>query len=156
MATTTMAAALGSGLRRAMEDDPRVVLLGEDIGRLGGVFRVTDGLQRDFGADRVMDTPLAEAGIMGVAVGLAYRGFRPVVEIQFDGFVYPALDQMVTQVGRLHYRTGGTCGCPSRSASRTAVASAPSSTTPSRPRRTSRTPRVCASSAARPRRTRTR
>ncbi|MBO9556029.1 alpha-ketoacid dehydrogenase subunit beta [Cellulomonas sp.] len=112
MATTTMAAALGSGLRRAMEDDPRVVLLGEDIGRLGGVFRVTDGLQRDFGADRVMDTPLAEAGIMGVAVGLAYRGFRPVVEIQFDGFVYPALDQMVTQVGRLHYRTGGTVRMP--------------------------------------------
>ena len=89
-----------------------MVLLGEDIGTLGGVFRVTDGLQRDFGADRVMDTPLAEAGIMGVAVGLAYRGYRPVVEIQFDGFVYPAVDQLVTQVARIHYRTGGAVRMP--------------------------------------------
>jgi 2-oxoisovalerate dehydrogenase E1 component beta subunit len=111
MTTLTLAAALGSGLRRALEDDPTVVLLGEDIGRLGGVFRVTDGLQRDFG-DRVMDTPLAEAGILGVAVGLAYRGFRPVVEIQFDGFCFPAVDQIVTQVSRLHYRTGGAIRMP--------------------------------------------
>jgi 2-oxoisovalerate dehydrogenase E1 component beta subunit len=112
MAATTLAAALNSGLRHALDDDPTVVLLGEDIGRLGGVFRVTDGLQRDFGADRVMDTPLAEAGIMGVAVGLAYRGYRPVVEIQFDGFVYPALDQLVTQVARMNYRTGGAVRMP--------------------------------------------
>jgi len=112
MTPKTMAAALGSGLRHALDDDPTVVLLGEDIGRLGGVFRVTDGLQRDFGADRVMDTPLAEAGIMGVAVGLAYRGYRPVVEIQFDGFVYPALDQLVTQVARIGYRTGGAVRMP--------------------------------------------
>jgi 2-oxoisovalerate dehydrogenase E1 component beta subunit len=111
MTTLTLAAALGSGLRRALEDDPTVVLLGEDIGRLGGVFRVTDGLQRDFG-DRVMDTPLAEAGILGVAVGLAYRGFRPVAEIQFDGFCFPAVDQIVTQVSRLHYRTGGAIRMP--------------------------------------------
>jgi 2-oxoisovalerate dehydrogenase E1 component beta subunit len=112
MSTMTMAAALNSGLRRALEDDPKVVLLGEDIGRLGGVFRVTDGLQRDFGPDRVMDTPLAEGGILGIAVGLAYRGFRPVAEIQFDGFSYPAVDELVTQVSRLHYRTGGATRMP--------------------------------------------
>jgi 2-oxoisovalerate dehydrogenase E1 component beta subunit len=76
------------------------------------VFRVTDGLQRDFGADRVMDTPLAEAGIVGTAVGLAYRGYRPVVEIQFDGFVFPAFDQLVAQVAKLHYRTGGAVRMP--------------------------------------------
>ena len=112
MGTMTMAAALNDGLRHALDDDPTVVLLGEDIGTLGGVFRVTDGLQRDFGTDRVMDTPLAEAGIMGVAVGLAYRGYRPVVEIQFDGFVYPAVDQLVTQVARIHYRTAGAVRMP--------------------------------------------
>ncbi|MDM7832505.1 alpha-ketoacid dehydrogenase subunit beta [Cellulomonas edaphi] len=112
MTTMTMVGALNSGLRRALDDDDTVVLLGEDIGRLGGVFRVTDGLQRDFGPDRVMDAPLAEAGMMGLAVGLAYRGFRPVVEIQFDGFVYPALDQLVTQVARVHYRTGGAVRMP--------------------------------------------
>ncbi len=112
MVQLTLAAALTSGLRHALDDDPTVVLLGEDIGTLGGVFRVTDGLQRDFGADRVMDTPLAEAGIMGVAVGLAYRGYRPVVEIQFDGFVYPAVDQLITQVARMHYRTQGAVRMP--------------------------------------------
>jgi 2-oxoisovalerate dehydrogenase E1 component beta subunit len=111
-ATVTMAGALNGALRRALAEDPRVVLLGEDIGRLGGVFRVTDRLQEEFGADRVMDTPLAEAGITGVAVGLAYRGYRPVVEIQFDGFVYPAFDQLVTQVAKLHYRTGGAIRMP--------------------------------------------
>lgn len=112
MTELTLSKAINSGLRRALADDPRVVLLGEDIGTLGGVFRVTDGLQREFGKDRVMDTPLAEAGIMGVAVGLAYRGFRPVVEIQFDGFIYPAFDQIVTQVAKLHYRTGGAITMP--------------------------------------------
>jgi 2-oxoisovalerate dehydrogenase E1 component beta subunit len=112
MAERTLAAAINSGLRRALEDDEKVLLLGEDIGALGGVFRVTDGLQRDFGPDRVMDTPLAEAGILGTAVGLAYRGYRPVVEIQFDGFVYPAFDQIVTQVAKLHYRTGGAVRMP--------------------------------------------
>jgi pyruvate dehydrogenase E1 component beta subunit len=112
MTELTLSKAINSGLRRALQDDPRVVLLGEDIGTLGGVFRVTDGLQREFGKDRVMDTPLAEAGIMGVAVGLAYRGFRPVVEIQFDGFIYPAFDQIVTQVAKLHYRTGGAITMP--------------------------------------------
>ena len=102
MAQLTMAKALGAGLREALRDDPRVVLLGEDIGRLGGVFRITDGLIDEFGAPRVIDTPLAESGIVGTAVGLAFRGYRPVVEIQFDGFIYPAFNQIVSQVAKLH------------------------------------------------------
>jgi len=105
--TTTMAKAITAGLRAAMEKDPKVVLMGEDIGRLGGVFRVTDGLQKDFGEDRVIDTPLAEAGILGTAIGMALRGYRPVVEIQFDGFVYPAFDHIVSQVAKLHARSLG-------------------------------------------------
>lgn len=104
--------ALNAGLRAAMDADPKVLLLGEDIGRLGGVFRVTDGLQKDFGDQRVMDTPLAESAIVGASVGLAYRGFRPVVEIQFDGFVYPAYDQIVNQVARLRFRSGGAVTMP--------------------------------------------
>lgn len=112
MTQLTMANALGQGLRRAMVDDDRVLVMGEDIGRLGGVFRITDGLLDEFGAQRVVDTPLAEAGIVGTAVGLAYRGFRPVVEIQFDGFVYPAFDQIVCQVAKLHYRTRGRVRMP--------------------------------------------
>jgi pyruvate dehydrogenase E1 component beta subunit len=103
----TMVKALNEGLRRAMEADPKVVLMGEDIGKLGGVFRVTDGLQKDFGEDRVVDAPLAESAIVGTAVGLAIRGYRPVCEIQFDGFVYPAFDQIVSQVAKLHSRSGG-------------------------------------------------
>ncbi|MFD4429455.1 alpha-ketoacid dehydrogenase subunit beta [Nocardia sp. NPDC058497] len=109
---TTFAAALNTGLRRAMEDDAKVVLLGEDIGRLGGVFRVTDTLQKDFGDNRVIDTPLAESGIVGTAFGMALRGYRPVVEIQFDGFVYPAFDQIISQVAKIHYRTGGKVKAP--------------------------------------------
>lgn len=105
MSTMTFARAINAGLRRAMETDPKVLLMGEDIGSLGGVFRITDGLQKDFGAHRVLDTPLAESGIIGTAVGLAYRGYRPVCEIQFDGFIYPAFDQIVSQVAKLHYRT---------------------------------------------------
>ncbi|HET7415740.1 MAG TPA: alpha-ketoacid dehydrogenase subunit beta [Arthrobacter sp.] len=112
MSTMTLSRAINSGLRRALEDDPKVVLMGEDIGKLGGVFRVTDGLQKDFGGHRVMDTPLAEAGIIGTAVGLAYRGYRPVCEIQFDGFIYPGFDQIITQVAKLHYRTGGRVKMP--------------------------------------------
>lgn len=108
----TLAKALNAGLRKAMESDPKVVLLGEDIGRLGGVFRITDGLQKDFGEDRVVDTPLAESGIVGSAVGLALRGYRPVVEIQFDGFVYPAYDQIVNQVAKMHFRTSGKIAMP--------------------------------------------
>jgi pyruvate dehydrogenase E1 component beta subunit len=107
MATTTLAKGITSGLRAAMEKDPKVVLMGEDIGKLGGVFRVTEGLQKDFGEDRVIDTPLAEAGILGTAIGMALRGYRPVVEIQFDGFVYPAFDHIVSQVAKLHARSLG-------------------------------------------------
>jgi 2-oxoisovalerate dehydrogenase E1 component beta subunit len=110
--TMTMAKALNAGLRRAMEADDRVVLFGEDIGRLGGVFRITDGLQKDFGEHRVMDAPLAESGIVGTAVGMAMRGYRPVLEIQFDGFVYPAFDQIVSQVAKMHRRTEGTVPMP--------------------------------------------
>ncbi|GAP58149.1 pyruvate dehydrogenase E1 component subunit beta [Arthrobacter sp. Hiyo1] len=86
--------------------------MGEDIGALGGVFRVTDGLQKDFGKHRVVDTPLAESAIIGTAVGLAYRGYRPVCEIQFDGFIYPAFDQIVSQVAKMHYRTQGRVKMP--------------------------------------------
>jgi pyruvate dehydrogenase E1 component beta subunit len=109
MATTTMtmAKALNEGLRRAMEKDPKVLLMGEDIGKLGGVFRITDGLQKDFGQDRVIDTPLAESAIVGTAVGLAIRGYRAVCEMQFDGFVFPAFDQIVSQVAKLHKRSDG-------------------------------------------------
>jgi len=110
--TLTLGKALNLGLRRAMESDPKVVLMGEDIGKLGGVFRITDGLQKDFGEDRVIDTPLAESGIVGTAVGLALRGYRPVVEIQFDGFVYPAYDQIVCQVAKMHYRSKGKVRLP--------------------------------------------
>jgi len=104
--------AVNQGLRRAMESDPQVLLMGEDIGKLGGVFRVTEGLQKDFGEDRVVDTPLAESGIVGTAIGLALYGFRPVVEIQFDGFVYPAFDQIVVQVARMRYRSEGALHLP--------------------------------------------
>ena len=112
MATYTLAKALNEGLRRAMEDDPKVLIMGEDVGKLGGVFRVTDGLQKDFGEDRVIDTPLAESGIVGTAIGLAMRGYRPVCEIQFDGFVYPAFDQIVSQLAKMHYRSKGRTRLP--------------------------------------------
>lgn len=112
MTQITLGKALNAGLQKAMRDDEKVVLLGEDIGKLGGVFRITDGLLDEFGSTRVIDTPLAESGIVGTAVGLAYRGYRPVVEIQFDGFVYPAFDQIVSQVAKLHYRTQGRVKMP--------------------------------------------
>ena len=108
----TMAKGLNAGLRKAMENDPKVLVMGEDVGKLGGVFRITDGLQKDFGEDRVIDTPLAESGIVGTAVGLALRGYRPVVEIQFDGFVYPAYDQIVCQVAKMRYRSRGRSAMP--------------------------------------------
>jgi 2-oxoisovalerate dehydrogenase E1 component beta subunit len=107
MTTLTLAKALNAGLRRALEADPKVVLAGEDIGKLGGVFRVTEGLQKDFGEHRVIDSPLAESGIIGTAVGMAIRGYRPVCEIQFDGFVYPAFDQIVSQVAKMYFRSSG-------------------------------------------------
>ncbi|MFC7244806.1 alpha-ketoacid dehydrogenase subunit beta [Catellatospora aurea] len=112
METLTLGKSLNLGLRRAMEDDSKVLIMGEDVGKLGGVFRITDGLQKDFGDDRVIDTPLAEAGIVGTAIGLALRGYRPVVEIQFDGFVYPAYDQIVCQVAKFHYRSRGKVSLP--------------------------------------------
>ncbi|MBG6180640.1 alpha-ketoacid dehydrogenase subunit beta [Arthrobacter sp. CAN_A1] len=112
MSTMTFGRAINAGMRRAMENDPKVILMGEDIGKLGGVFRITEGLQKDFGEHRVLDTPLAESAIMGTAVGMAYRGYRPVVEIQFDGFIYPAFDQIVCQVAKLHYRTQGAVKMP--------------------------------------------
>ncbi len=112
MSTMTMAAALNAGLRRALEADPKVVLAGEDIGKLGGVFRITDGLLADFGEDRVIDSPLAESGIIGTSIGLALRGYRPVAEIQFDGFVFPAFDQITTQMAKIRYRTHGRTGVP--------------------------------------------
>jgi len=107
-----MVKAINAGLRKAMERDSKVILFGEDIGRLGGVFRVTDGLQKDFGEHRVMDAPLAESGIIGTAVGLAMRGYRPVLEIQFDGFVYPGFDQIVSQVAKFHRRMAGAIAMP--------------------------------------------
>ena len=103
---------LNAGLRAAMEADEKVMIMGEDVGRLGGVFRVTDGLQKDFGESRVIDSPLSEQGILGTAVGLTMRGYRPVLEIQFDGFVYPAYDQIVSQVARLHFRSKGKVTMP--------------------------------------------
>jgi 2-oxoisovalerate dehydrogenase E1 component beta subunit len=112
MTTLTMAKALNAGLRRALEADPKVVIAGQDVGKLGGVFRVTEGLQKDFGEHRVIDSPLAESGIVGTAVGMALRGYRPVCEIQFDGFVYPAFDQIVSQASRLHYRSRGLLKMP--------------------------------------------
>jgi 2-oxoisovalerate dehydrogenase E1 component beta subunit len=108
----TLAKGLNMGLRQAMEDDPKVLVMGEDVGKLGGVFRITDGLQKDFGEDRVIDSPLAESGIVGTAVGMALRGYRPVVEIQFDGFVYPAYDQIVCQVAKMCYRSQGRTPMP--------------------------------------------
>ncbi|MGV8895184.1 MAG: alpha-ketoacid dehydrogenase subunit beta [Rhodoglobus sp.] len=108
----TLSKAINAGLRQAMTDDDRVILMGEDIGKLGGVYRITEGLQDSFGERRVMDTPLAESAILGTAVGLAYAGFRPVCEIQFDGFIYPAFDQIVSQVARMHARTAGAVTMP--------------------------------------------
>jgi pyruvate dehydrogenase E1 component beta subunit len=112
MATLTIGKAINEGLRKALEADPKVLIMGEDVGKLGGVFRITDGLQKDFGDERVIDTPLAESGIIGTAIGLAIRGYRPVCEIQFDGFVYPAYDQIVSQVAKMHYRSGGRLRLP--------------------------------------------
>ena len=106
-APMTMVGGLNAGLRASLDHDPRVLLMGEDIATLGGVFRVTDGLAKDFGDQRVFDTPLAESGILGTAIGLAMAGFRPVVEIQFDGFVFPAFDQIVTQLAKHYYRSAG-------------------------------------------------
>ncbi|MEO6942167.1 MAG: alpha-ketoacid dehydrogenase subunit beta [Terrimesophilobacter sp.] len=107
-----LAKAINAGLRQALLDDEKVLLMGEDIGPLGGVFRVTEGLQAEFGARRVMDTPLAESGIVGTAIGLAMRGYRPVCEIQFDGFIYPAFNQITSQLAKLTNRHEGALTMP--------------------------------------------
>lgn len=112
MAGVTMVEALNTAVRDAMTEDERVLVFGEDVGRLGGVFRVTDGLAQQFGDRRCFDTPLAESGIIGISVGLALRGFRPVPEIQFDGFMYPALDQLLTHVAKYRNRTSGELPVP--------------------------------------------
>ena len=110
--TMPMAKALTDGLRKAMAYDPKVLLMGEDIGPLGGVFRITEGLQAEFGKNRVMDTPLAESGIIGTAIGLAMGGYRPVVEIQFDGFIFPGFDQIVSQLAKMTNRHEGQVTMP--------------------------------------------
>ncbi len=110
--TLTLAKAINLGLQAALASDPKVLLMGEDIGTLGGVFRVTEGLKQEFGENRVLDTPLAESGIVGTAIGLAMRGFRPVCEIQFDGFVYPGFDQITSQLSKLTYRHEGSQAFP--------------------------------------------
>ncbi|HWG62958.1 MAG TPA: alpha-ketoacid dehydrogenase subunit beta [Streptosporangiaceae bacterium] len=112
MTTLTLSRALNAGLREALERDPKVLIMGEDVGKLGGVFRVTDGLQKDFGETRVVDTPLAESAIVGTAIGLALRGYRPVCEIQFDGFVFPAFDQIVSQLAKMRLRSLGQVTMP--------------------------------------------
>lgn len=108
----TMAQALTRALRDAMAADPSVHVMGEDVGTLGGVFRVTDGLAKEFGEDRCTDTPLAEAGILGTAVGMAMYGLRPVVEMQFDAFAYPAFEQLISHVARMRNRTRGRMPLP--------------------------------------------
>lgn len=112
MPEVTMVAALNAALRDALASDPRTLVFGEDVGELGGVFRVTDGLQKEFGRERVFNTPIAEAGIAGVCVGLAMAGWRPIAEMQFDGFSYPALDQVISHVAKYRYRTRGRVGMP--------------------------------------------
>lgn len=112
MTVTTMAQALNAALRDALHDDDSVVVFGEDVGTLGGVFRVTDGLTETFGANRCFDTPLAESGIIGFAVGMTMGGFRPVVEMQFDAFAYPAFEQVVSHVAKLRNRTRGVLSVP--------------------------------------------
>ncbi|MFT4469688.1 alpha-ketoacid dehydrogenase subunit beta [Arthrobacter sulfonylureivorans] len=107
-----MQQALNRALAEVLEDNPKALVLGEDVGQLGGVFRITDGLQKKFGEDRVFDTPLAESGILGMSVGLAMAGYHPIPEVQFDGFAYPAINQIVCQVGRMNYRSRGTMPMP--------------------------------------------
>jgi 2-oxoisovalerate dehydrogenase E1 component beta subunit len=112
MPKLTLVQAINDALRTEMRRDERVVLLGEDIGKVGGVFRVTEGLYEEFGADRVIDTPLAEAGIIGTAIGMALYGLKPVPEIQFLDFIYPAYDQIVNELAKFRYRSGGQYSCP--------------------------------------------
>ncbi|WP_413248998.1 alpha-ketoacid dehydrogenase subunit beta [Sinomonas flava] len=112
MPTMTIAKAINAGLRAALDQDETVLLMGEDIGTLGGVYRVTEGLKSEFGGDRVVDSPLAESGIIGTSIGLSMRGYRPVAEIQFDGFVFPGFNQITTQLAKMHARSRGQITVP--------------------------------------------
>ncbi|MEO6531529.1 MAG: transketolase C-terminal domain-containing protein [Specibacter sp.] len=112
MSTMTIAKAINEGLRATLANDPKSFLMGEDIGSLGGVYRVTEGLKKEFGGHRVMDTPLAESGIVGTAIGMALRGHKPICEIQFDGFVFPAFNQITTQLAKIHTRSDGQLSAP--------------------------------------------
>jgi 2-oxoisovalerate dehydrogenase E1 component beta subunit len=112
MAEVTMAQGLNEALRRSLDSDDRVLVLGEDIGKLGGVFRITDRLQEEFGEQRVFDTPLAESGILGFSIGLALRGFRPIAEMQFDSFAYPSLNQTISHAAKYRFRSRGRLGVP--------------------------------------------
>jgi len=112
MPQMTMVQAIQDAMRLALRERPEVVLLGEDIGKNGGVFRVTEGLQAEFGSDRVADTPLAENGIVGGAIGMALYGMRPIAEIQFVDFIYPAFDQIVSELAKLRWRSAGQYSCP--------------------------------------------
>jgi 2-oxoisovalerate dehydrogenase E1 component beta subunit len=108
----TMVQAIQDAMRLALREDPRVMILGEDVGKNGGVFRVTEGLQAEFGENRVADTPLAENGIVGAAIGLALYGMRPIAEIQFVDFIYPAFDQIVSELAKMRWRSAGQYACP--------------------------------------------
>ncbi len=112
MAKRNMVEAINLGLMEEMERDPSILILGEDVGKEGGVFRVTDGLQAKFGAERVVDTPLAESGIVGVAFGLAVKGLKPIAEVQFEGFLPPAMDQIMSHISRIRTRSRGRFTCP--------------------------------------------
>lgn len=112
MAKMNIIQAVNSALTSAMADDPAIVLMGEDIGKFGGVFRATLGLQEKFGSDRVIDTPLSEGGIIGTAIGMALNGLRPIAEIQFSDFIFPAFDQIVNEAAKMRYRSGGEWTCP--------------------------------------------
>lgn len=144
--TMPLAKAINAALREELSADERTLLIGEDIGALGGVFRVTQGLQAEFGRHRVMDSPLAESGIIGSSIGLAMRGYRPVAEIQFDGFVFPSFNQITTQLAKIHNRTDGAVSVPVTIRLPYGGESDPLSTTRSPRRRSSPTRLGCASS----------
>ncbi|MEY3405942.1 MAG: hypothetical protein RLZZ556_14, partial [Actinomycetota bacterium] len=108
----SIAKALNAGIRKAMADDEKVLVFGEDVAKLGGVFRITEGLLDEFGSQRIFNSPIAESAIVGTAIGLAMRGFKPIAEIQFDGFVYPAFDQIVSQLAKLTNRSEGNLKMP--------------------------------------------
>ena len=140
MAERTLVEAVNDALHVEMERDGSIMVMGEDVGRAGGVFRATAGLRDRFGVDRCVDTPLAEAGILGTAIGLAMAGWRPVCEMQYESFSYPCLDQLITHVGRYRWRTGGAMQFPLTIRMPTGAACARPSSTRTRPRPTTCTP----------------